>query len=488
MRILEIASEVVPFAKTGGLADVVGTLPVALESLGHSTAVLLPLYRQVRETVRDLVPVGQPLAIPIGDHVRTGQLWKSTLPGSAVPVYFLSMDDFYQREGLYGTPAGDYPDNAERFIFLCRAALEAVRALGIHYDVLHCHDWQTGLVPVYLKTLYAKDPAFAGTRSVLTLHNLGYQGVFWHWDMKLTGLDWSLFNWRQLEFWGKLNLLKGGIVFADALTTVSPRYAQEIRTREFGCGLEGVLQDRSKDLHGIINGIDNKTWDPARDRYVPAAYTARDTRGKAACKAYLQRKCGLPALPHPLFGFIGRLAEQKGVDLLTQVLEGLLQLDLQVVILGSGDDRFHKALPALAAKHPKKLSVVIGFNEQFAHEIYAGADAFLMPSRWEPCGLGQLYALRYGTVPIVRETGGLADTVVDATEESLAQGTATGFVFRSYTVEEFRAVVARAVKSYEGGAGAAWKTLVRNGMAQDWSWTRSAREYVALFEQVVARK
>lgn len=487
MRILEISPEVVPFAKTGGLADVVGTLPIALEGLGHQAAVLMPLYKQARDVARDLVPVGDPVSVPIGDTVRTGQLWKAVLPGTNIPAYLLQMDEFYNRDGLYGNASGDFRDNAERFIFLCRAGLEAVRRLGVHYDIVHAHDWQTALVPVYLKTHFARDPVFAGTRSVLTLHNLGYQGVFWHWDMKLTGLDWSLFNYRQLEYWGKINLLKGGMVFADALTTVSPRYAREIQTREFGYGLEGVLQDRGRDLRGIVNGIDTVEWDPATDRLLPERYSLQSLKGKAACKAALQKKCGLAQLSHPLFGFVGRLVEHKGIDLLVHMLEGLLQLDIQVVVLGTGEDRYQKALTALATKQPKKMAVVIGFVNQLAHEIHAGADFFLMPSRYEPCGLNQLYGLRYGSVPIVRETGGLADTVVEATDANLANGTGTGFVFRNDSVEEFRAAVARAIKAYDGGNGAAWKTLLKNGMSQDWSWKRSAAEYAALFEGLVAR-
>ncbi|MBI5365820.1 MAG: glycogen synthase GlgA [Planctomycetes bacterium] len=486
MRILEISPEAVPFAKTGGLGDVAGSLPAALESLGHQVALVLPLYAGAREAARDLVAVGEPYPVPVGPRVRTARLWKSTLPKTLIPVYLVQEDELFGRPGLYGDASGDYPDNAERFVFYCRAALEGIRRLGVAYDVVHCHDWQTALVPVYRKTLYAADPVFAKSRTVITVHNLAYQGLFWHWDMNLTGLDWSLFNWRQLEFWGKLNLLKGGLVFADAITTVSRRYAQEIQTREFGCGMEGVLADRQRDLSGVPNGIDMAAWDPATDKLIPAAYSAADLRGKAACKAWLQKKLGFPASAAPVLGWIGRLVDHKGVDLLLQVLEGLLRLDVQLAVLGTGEEKYHKAITSLAGKHPKKLAAVIGFNNQLAHEIHAGADLFLMPSRYEPCGLNQLYGLRYGSVPLVRETGGLADTVVDATPESLAAGSATGFVFKKYNAEELLAAIARAIKLYDGGTNEAWLRMVRTGMAQDWSWRRSAQEYAALFEKLCA--
>ncbi|MBM4086984.1 MAG: glycogen synthase GlgA [Planctomycetes bacterium] len=484
MRILFVASEVVPFAKTGGLADVAGALPKSLRQLGHEVAVVMPYYQSCKKS--NAAATGLTVKFPINEKTVEGDIHRATLPGADVPVYFLANDGYYDRTGLYGTSQGDYQDNCERFVFLSRGTVEAVKALGAKFDIIHCHDWQSGLVPVYLKTLYKDDPAFDGTRTVFTIHNLAYQGVFWVWDMKLTGLDWSLFNWKQLEFYGKLNLMKGGLVFADALTTVSQRYAQEIQTPAFGCSLDGVLTERAKDLRGIINGIDYAVWDPAVDSLVPAKFSKENLRGKQVCKKFLQKKSGLPRTSVPLIGIISRLADQKGFDLIAQIVNELMEEDVQIVVLGTGDPRYETLFSDIGKRFPDKVAVNMTFDNQLAHEIEAGSDLFLMPSKYEPCGLNQLYSLRYGTVPVVRETGGLADTVVDATPAAIADGTATGFSFSEYSATALLATIRRALKLYENRR--VWLKIVRNGMAQDWSWGRSAREYVELYESLLTKR
>ncbi len=486
MKVLHIASEAVPFAKTGGLADVAGTLPRELAAQGVDVSLIMPLYDEVRQNAKDLVSTGLELSVPVGDAARKGTLWRGKLPGSNVPAYFIQRDEYFHRPGLYGNGREDYLDNSERFVFFSRAALEAARALALRFDVVHCHDWQTALVPVYVKTTYAKDKVFQGTRSVLTVHNISYQGVFWHWDMKLTGLDWTLFNWRQLEFYGKVNFLKGGLIFADAITTVSETYAREITTPEFGCGLEGVLADRGKDVVGILNGVDYAVWSPDADPLIPVKFSAAKPAGKEKCKSALQKKCSLPdSADAPLIGLITRLVDQKGIDLLAAAMEGILAEGAQVVLLGTGEDRYHKLFGDLAARHKGRLSVFLAFNNALAHEIEAGSDMFLMPSRFEPCGLNQIYSLRYGTIPIVRATGGLADTVIDATTAGLEDGSSTGFVFKEATSEALLGAVRRAGALFKKRKE--WAKLVRNAMKQDWSWARSAAAYVRLYQSLGKR-
>ncbi len=485
MRILHVASEATPFAGTGGLGEVLGTLPRALAELGHDVTVLLPLYRSARTRAPSFEAKPIELEVPIGDRVHVAPLWRTKLPDSQVTVLLLEHDPYYNREGLYGTADGDFRDNAERFIFLARATMESMVRLE-PFDVVHAHDWQTALVPVYLRTLYADRPACARTRSVITIHNLAFQGTFWHWDMKLTGLDWSLFNWRELEFYGRLNFLKGGMVFAHAITTVSPRYAEEIRTPEFGCGMQDVLRGRAADLVGILNGIDPVQWDPAKDKWIPANYDSANLKGKAACKRALQKKCGLPEEPGtPLLGMVSRVTEQKGFDLVVQVLPDLLRQNVQFVLLGAGEERYQKPLEELARRHRTRMSVQWAFDPRLAHEIEAGADLFLMPSRFEPCGLNQLYSLRYGTIPVVHAVGGLADTVVDATPDAIARGTATGFVFGPYTATAFREALDRALAAWRSPKGR--RRLMATAMAQDFTWKRSAEQYSALYRKLTGR-
>ena len=476
LRLLLISSEVEPFAKTGGLADVAGALPQALATLGHDVRVLMPKYRGVERhgTLRTAVPR---VRVPIGDRTTEGALLEGRL-GRAVPVYFLAHDHYYDRPALYGTGQGDYLDNCERFIFFCRGALEALRALGWTPHVIHANDWQSGLVPVYLETLYKDDPALGEVGTLFTIHNLAYQGVFWHFDMPLTGLGWDLFTPAGLEFYGKLNFLKGGLVFADVLNTVSKTYAQEIQTAEFGCGLEGVLQYRRADLHGVVNGIDVAAWDPATDRDLTKPYSAEDLAGKAACKQALAQELGIDADGAPIIGIVSRLAAQKGLDLVLAALPELVDAGFALALLGAGEPGLETAFGEAARASRGRIAIRTGFDNALARRIYAGADIFLMPSRYEPCGLGQMISMRYGTIPIVRRTGGLADTVVEARP---ARRTGTGFGFAEPTARALLEAATRALAAYREPA--LWRQLQRNAMAQDFSWPASAREYVALYRK-----
>ncbi|HQU46247.1 MAG TPA: glycogen synthase GlgA, partial [Pirellulales bacterium] len=481
-------SEAVPFAKTGGLADVLASLPIELERLGHRPLVFLPAYSRAVECGQPVEATDVSLTVPIGSKTVRGRLLRSVLPNSNVAVYLVQQDDYYRREDLYGVNGSDFVDNCERFVFFCRAVLEAVRLLQIPIDVVHAHDWQTGLIPAYLKAEYRGVPLYERVASLFTIHNLSYQGVFWHWDMLLTGLDWKYFNWHQMEFYGKLNLMKTGLVFADAINTVSPRYADEIQTAPLGCGLEGVLQQRRDVLSGIVNGVDYRIWDPKTDGQLARNYDQPTfAEGKAACKSALQAELGLPQDKNlPLIGFIGRLVDQKGLDLVSGVLQDWLRTsDVQWVLLGTGEAKYHQLLSTLAERFPQKLAVRLAFSDPLAHRIEAGADMFLMPSRFEPCGLNQLYSLKYGTVPVVRATGGLADTVTDTNEQTLAAGTATGFTFRAYEALALAETLRRAIDAWHQPH--VWSQIVAGGMRQDWSWQRSARQYVELYQSLLNR-
>jgi starch synthase len=484
MKIAEVSSEIIPYAKTGGLADVVGTLPLYLEKAGHEISIFMPFYKSVKKSGIDIKLSNIAFDIPIGDIEHTVTLWKSTHHGSKnIAIYFIQRDEYYDRDALYGTETGDYQDNSERFIFFSRAVIEAIKRLGLSIDIIHCHDWQTALIPVYLKTLFAHNETFASIKTVLTIHNLAYQGMFRQEEMKLTGLDMSLFNWKNLEHWGKINFLKSGIVFADIVTTVSKKYAEEIRTVEFGCGLEDVIKEYENKLYGIINGVDYTEWSPENDNLIPHQYSVEDIGGKALCKKHLQKKLNLPQTEAPLLGMISRLAEQKGVDLLIVIMEDLMERDLQLVILGIGDNKYHQMLKEAVPRYNSRLSVNIMFDNKLAHEIEAGADIFLMPSKYEPCGLNQMYSLRYGTIPVVRETGGLADTIIDANDENLKNGTATGFTMKGYFASELLFTIDRALELYKSKTP--WNALRENAMKQDWSWEKSACKYVELFKSVL---
>ncbi len=485
LRILFMASEADPFAKSGGLADVASALPRALHSLGHDVRILVPKYRGAAAHAGELQRVVPHLRIPLGDREGEGALLEGRAP-SGVPVYLLEQDHYYDREGIYGTGDGDYWDNCERFIFLCRAGLEGLARLGEagggrwRPQLIHANDWQTGLVPVYLRTLYRDHPALKAIATLFTIHNLAYQGVFWHYDMPMTGLGWDLFTPAGLEFYGKLNFLKGGLVFSDLLTTVSRTYAREIRTAVFGSGLEGVLEGRSQDLHGVVNGIDYDVWNPEKDPALPQPYSADDPEGKAMCRAALRAQLGLEPGPGPVLGMVTRLAEQKGLDLVLEALPSVLAEGCQLVVVGSGESRLEDSLRAAAARYAGQVAVHIGYDPDLARRVYAGSDCFLMPSRYEPCGLGQLIALRYGSVPVVRRTGGLADTV---SEFDPARRTGTGFLFDAFSAEALLEVVHRAAVTYRRPQP--WKALVRNGMTEDFSWDASAREYVTLYRKAL---
>jgi len=489
VNILMATSEAVPFSKTGGLADVCGSLPVELARLGHQSTLILPAHRQTRYCGLPIEPLGIDFIVPIGSKMVTGHLLESSLSGGEVSVYLVQQDNYYDRDELYRADGKDYIDNCERFVFFSRAVMEAIRLLDLQVDLIHCNDWQTGLVPAYLKTEYAGIPGYETVASLFTIHNLAYQGTFWHWDMLLTGLDWKYFNWRQMEFHGKLNLMKTGLNFADSISTVSPGYAREIQYGHLGCGLEGILQYRREVLSGILNGIDEKEWNPATDPHLAANYDAETVgQGKPVCKAALQADLGLPQQDDvPLVGLIGRLCNQKGFDLVAELMrQSVEETDLQWVVLGTGEPKYHQLFQALAERFPRKVAVRLEFSGLLAHTIEAGADMFLMPSRYEPCGLNQMYSLKYGTVPIVRATGGLADTITDANPETLAAHTANGFSFQEYTTQALGETLARACDAYRRPE--IWKQLIATGMQQDWSWARSARQYETLYQQIIAQK
>lgn len=487
MNILLATSEAVPFAKTGGLADVCGALPIELARLGHHPAVIMPAYRHTRYCGQPIERLGIDFIVPIGSKMVTGHLLRSTLPGGTVPVYLVEQDEYFDRDELYNVDGKDYIDNCERFVFFSRAVLEAIRLLDLPVDVLHANDWQTALAPAYLKIEYRNVPRYERIASLLTVHNLSYQGQFWHWDMLLTGLDWKYFNWRQFEFHGNLNLLKAGMVFADAISTVSPRYSLEIQNSPLGCGLEGVLQHRRDVLSGILNGIDPHEWDPKNDPHLPVNYDADSVgQAKPICKVALQKDLGLPSDANaPLVGMVGRLTDQKGFDLVVDVMPRWVQTsDVQWVILGTGQPKYHKALQSLAERFPQRVAVRLEFANGLAHRIEAGADIFLMPSRFEPCGLNQLYSLRYGTVPLVRTTGGLADTIVGYDPQAPNPAT-NGFAFQEYSPLALSDTLRQACDAYRRPE--LWRQLIATGMAQDWSWARSAKQYVELYRKMMER-
>jgi starch synthase len=498
LNILLAGAEVAPFSKTGGLADVLGSLPVALARRGHRCVAVAPCYRSSRQAGLPLEPFGSEFRLPVGPQAIPGRFFRGTLPESDVTVLLVDQPGYFDRDdptqgrGLYqfkqadGEPA-DYPDNFSRFLFFSRAVLEAVLQLGWRPDLIHCNDWQTGLVPVYLKESYRDVPAYKGLRSVYTIHNLAYQGIFWHWDMILTGLDWRLFNHHQLEHYGNLNLMKAGIVYADLVTTVSPRYAEEIQTPEFGCGLDGLLRFHRGKLVGIVNGIDARKWDPSADHFIPLRYDAGTVaEGKAAAKVALQDRLGMARRPDvPLLGMVSRLVEQKGWDLVEATAGDWLRRDVQFAVVGLGDARYHEFLGRLRAEYAGKVGVALKFDEGLAHLVEAGADLFLMPSRFEPSGLNQLYSLRYGTLPLVRGVGGLADTVTPLRPDTLDAGTATGFVFSDYRPEAFAGTLSWALEVFAKHPHV-WRRMQQTGMAQDWSWDQRAVEYERAYERVLA--
>jgi starch synthase len=473
MEILFVASEVGPWSKTGGLGDVSAALPRALAARGHSVAVVTPRYGSIDARKAGFVRKEGVVRV----RGEATALWVR----KGKPTVWLVEHErlFGARRGLYGEGGKDYPDNAERFGYLSRAALALPGATGMRPRIVHANDWQTGLVPFLLRREHAQDPSLAAARTVFTIHNLAYQGVFPKDVVPHLGLPWDAFRFEGMEFHDQLSFMKAGLVFADALTTVSPTYAREIRTPPGGHDLDAVLRQREADLHGILNGIDTEEWDPATDTHLPAHYSARALAGKARCKAALQREVGLPARADvPLVAIVSRLVEQKGVDLVVAAVPELLARDMQLVLLGSGDSRFEAALSRAAAERPDRMAVRLGFDEGLAHRIEAGADIFLMPSRFEPCGLNQMYSLRYGTVPVVRAVGGLEDTVEDY--DGWNRG--TGFKFRDYHPAALLLAVRRALEVHRDRR--AWKGLMARGMAEDFSWGRSAAGYEAVYRSL----
>jgi starch synthase len=491
LDILMITPEARPFAKTGGLADVAGALPQALARLGHHVTIVLPRYRGVDTAGLSSTPA----QIPFGGQQYPVAFVESTKKGDSplfsqkmgtagsVTAVLVEAPDLYDRDGLYGNAAGDFGDNGFRFAVLSRAALEYARLRGKRPSVIHGHDWQAGLAAAYLKTVLADDPILGGVRSVFTIHNLAFHGLFPLDLVRWLGLPDTLTRPAGLEFYGRASALKSGIVFSDAITTVSPTYAKEITTPEFGFGFEGIVASRSADLSGILNGIDTDTWNPESDPYLSNHFSAADLKGKSKAKAELLRYVGFAPdktmLARPAIGLVSRLTNQKGFDLIAEAAESLMALDATWIMLGSGDAGSERFWQDLAARYPSRVSARIGFDEKLAHLIEAGSDLFLMPSRYEPCGLNQMYSLRYGTLPIVRATGGLDDTVVDADAEP-SRG--TGFKFRDYTAEALTAAVERALAAY--GNTRRWRTVQRRAMAEDHSWDVSAREYVKVYEGV----
>ena len=480
MKVAFLASEVIPYAKTGGLADVAGALPKFLARQGAEVRVFMPLYREVRKKNLPLEPVLDKAELSMGG--RTLAYSVSAHRAEGVTAFFIDRPEFYDRECLYGTPAGDYPDNAERFAFFSLASLETMKALGFRPDIVHAHDWQAAAVFAYLRFVFAGDPFFARTRSVFTIHNMAYQGLFEKDVLPAIGLPDALFNMNDLEFYGQVNILKAGILYSSAVTTVSPRYSREIQTPEFGCGLDGLLRSRAGVLHGILNGVDYRDWDPATDRLIPRNFRPDDLAGKKACREELGRIFGLTLPPgRPLAGMVTRLAAQKGLDIVCEALESLFDLDLSLVILGTGDQKIQDFLLAAQKKHAFRFGLKIAFDERIAHTIYAGSDMFLIPSRYEPCGLTQMYAMKYGTVPVVRATGGLDDSVE---EFDAAAGTGNGFKFAEAAPAPLLEATALCLKAF--GRPRDWRALVRNAMAADFSWERSAATYLALYEMVAS--
>ena len=481
MNLLIACSEAMPYAKTGGLADVTGALLKEFRKQRMNASLILPLYAVIKQRFKP-VRTGKTVTVPMGNFEIEGAIWAAD-NGKHPEALFIECDAFFARPELYGTGEGDYTDNALRYIFFSRAVLEACLVLGMSPDIIHCNDWQTGMIPLYLKTIYRQHRQFKKTATLLTLHNLGYQGIFDPGTMTYTGLGREFFVPEKLEFYGKLNFLKAGLLHADMLNTVSPTYAREILASEQGFGLDGVLRMRHDDLHGIINGIDPVEWDPSHDPLLPASYTMENLKGKRECKMSFCREAGISDRKAPLFGMVSRLSSQKGIDQLLHGLDDLIGMGLTMAVLGRGDEAYHAALSRKAQQHKGKVQVTIGFEEAVAHRIYAAADFLLMPSQYEPCGIGQLIAMRYGTVPVARETGGLADTIVDYDH---LRGTGSGILFQDFTPSALQDAVKRSLCLYSQPGN--MKSIVRSCMSKEFSWKASARNYLVLYRKALKKK
>ena len=484
MQIVFAASECVPFAKTGGLADVVGALAPEMAKLGHDVAVYLPLYARVRPHIE-----GEPkyavrsITIPFEYYNRFVGIVDGGVR-NGVQYYFVDCPELFDRQELYGTRTGDYPDNAERFGLFSRAVLEATKQLGVP-DVFHVHDWQAAMLPVYLRTVYADDPDLRSSAVVLTIHNAGYQGKFPASTVERLLLPWEIFTMDKLEQFDRFNFLKGGLVFSDILTTVSRKYAEEIQTPEFGEQLDTVLRARAGDLRGILNGVDYEKWDPATDGNLAAHFTAEDLSGKAVCRTDLLHAFGLENVADstPIIGIVSRFATQKGFDMVQQIAGQLSDREVAVVALGTGEPIFEKFFRDWAFWHKDNVAVQVRYDDALAHKIEAGSDIFLMPSKYEPCGLNQIYSLKYGTVPVVRATGGLDDTIEEWNAEL---STGTGFKFDGYEAQDLLAAIDRALAAFKDKAS--WQRLMRNGMARNYSWEQPALQYEAVYREAAQRR
>jgi starch synthase len=486
-RIAMLSAEAFPYAKVGGLGDVVGSLPKKLDMLGAEVSVLMPAYKCIHHDRFGIHPY-KPLPefdVQLGSNRFKAEVYTSTMPGSNVRVFFIGNPDLFFRDGIYDDPHTHegYPDNMERFIFFTKACLGLLPKVCHQVDIIHCHDWQTSLLPGITRTALRHNPFFSGVGTLLTIHNLAYQGVFPKTALSLAGIDDSYFYPASpFEYWGKVNILKAGIEFSDYVSTVSENYALEIQSDPaYGYGLEGVLRKNRDKLCGIINGIDFEEWNPETDSSLPAHFSSHDLSGKLKCKSQLLEYFGLPPQSGrvPLIGIVSRLVDQKGFDLIAEAIHEIFSMELQMVILGTGRRKYHEMFRRIASSYPRKFAFKLAFDNHLAHQIEAGSDMTLMPSRYEPCGLNQLYSLRYGTVPIVRATGGLADTVVNYNGQD---NTGTGFSFTDYSPGEMVTAIRQALKVYANPQE--WENIVVRGMREDWSWERSARRYLELFARI----
>jgi starch synthase len=484
LRVLFVTPEAVPFAKTGGLADVAGALPKSLQALGCEIKLIMPYYRMVKDSGLPHQYLGEKIEVPLGYEKIKADIYQGHLDRD-IPVYFIGREEFFDRPHLYGTAKGDYFDNAERFIFFSKAVLLFCQHLKFSPDIIHHHEWQTGLVPAYMKSLYRDDPLFCRTAAVFTIHNIAYQGLFKREKFWLTGLPEEMYNPEGIEFWERVNFMKAGIVYADVINTVSKKYSEEIQTAEYGYGLEGILRKRRNSLYGILNGVDYGDWDPAHDPHLIARYDLRDLSGKRECKKDLLKEFHLPSSLEnaPLLGMISRLADQKGFDLLMEILEELFALDIGFVLLGTGEQKYHNLFTRVAHTYPQKAGIRIAYDDRLAHKIEAGADFFLMPSKYEPCGLNQIYSLKYGTIPIVRATGGLDDTISHYDPVSKK---GNGFKFTRYEAKAFLNTTREAIRFYSQPEH--WKQLLRNAMTADFSWKKSAEAYLQLYRKALEEK
>lgn len=488
LNVLFLSSEVEPFAKTGGLADVSGSLPQTIKHFDHEIRIMMPCYGSINQRTAKLHEMIRlkDVPVPVGDRTYLATVKSSIITnnGSKLQIYFIGNQELFSRPGLYVDPTTqqDYNDNDERFIFFCRGVLEVLKIMGWQPDIIHCNDWQTGLVPVYLKTTYRGDPFYKDTKTVFTIHNMAYQGVFPISTFPKTSLPMEMLSENGIVAYGNLNMMKSGLMFADALTTVSERYAKEIQcSSEFGYGLQDVVSMRKKDLVGIINGIDYSVWNPAVDEIIPHRYDSKTVDVKLENKKELLASVGLPFNEStPLIGIISRLADQKGFDLIGVILGQMMKMDLQLVILGTGERRYHDMLERARHTFPERIAIHLAFNNELAHLIEAGSDMFLMPSRYEPCGLNQLYSLKYGTVPIVRATGGLDDTIEQVDPST---GSGTGFKFTKYDSGELLSTIQGALQLFKDHT--LWRKVVKNGMGKDFSWESSAKKYIHLYRSVL---